>query len=119
MGDSLLKVFSQLLQQTLRQTDLIGRYGGEEFIIMLLDTSPEEGLRAAEKLRAAINDASFPAGKNQPNGQVTASLGVAFFPSHAQTKHELIDCADRALYLSKENGRNRVSTWDDLVKARS
>ena len=119
MGDSLLKVFSQLLQQTLRQTDLIGRYGGEEFIIMLLDTSPDEGLRAAEKLRLAINDASFPAGKNQPGGQVTASFGVSFFPSHAQTEHELIECADRALYLSKEKGRNCVSTWSDLAQTRS
>lgn len=116
MGDSLLRSFSQLLQQTLRQTDLIGRYGGEEFIIMLLDTSPQEGQRAAEKLRAAIAGTVFSAGDTQPGGKITASLGVAFFPSHAQTEHELIECADRALYFSKDKGRNCVSTWSDLAK---
>jgi diguanylate cyclase (GGDEF)-like protein len=115
MGDALLRSFSQLLTQTLRQTDLIGRYGGEEFIIMLLDTSPEEGIRTAEKLRAAIESASFSGGGQQPGGRVTASLGAAFFPADAQTEHELIDCADRALYLSKEKGRNSVSTWSQVV----
>lgn len=119
MGDALLRSFSQLLVQTLRQTDLVGRYGGEEFIIMLLDTSPEEGVRTAEKLRASIESASFSGGDKQPGGRVTASLGAAFFPADAQTEHELIDCADRALYLSKEQGRNSVSTWSKVISESS
>ena len=107
------------LDSLLRQTDLIGRYGGEEFIIMLLDTSPEEGVRTAEKLRVAIESASFSGGDKQPGGKVTASLGAAFFPADATTEHELIDCADRALYLSKEKGRNSVSTWSEVISERS
>lgn len=118
LGDQLLRDLSTVLRDTLRHTDLIGRYGGEEFIIMLLDTSPEEGCITAEKLRATIAEHLFANAKSQPSGRVSASVGIAFYPRHAQTEQELIDCADRALYLSKDTGRDRVSTWDDVVASK-
>ena len=108
-GDALLQQLGALLRETLRSTDFIGRYGGEEFIILLLGTGLEEARQTAEKLRATIESEEMAHQQQQPSSRLTASVGFACFPTDASTAPKLIDVADRALYQSKSQGRNRVT----------
>jgi len=109
-GDDLLVRLANLLEVNTRSTDLVARYGGEEFIIMLLDTAPEDGIATANKLRAVVANQSFPNEERQPDGRLTVSVGVSFFPQDAHDANTLIDLADQALYRSKARGRDQVST---------
>ena len=88
----------------LRASDFAGRYGGEEFLILLPDTDSEGALEAAEKMRAAIQTIDVP----QVDRPITASLGVASYPTDALEADTLVRMADRALYSAKGAGRNRV-----------
>lgn len=104
-GDAALCHVAQIMQSTVREVDICARYGGEEFVIVLAQCGREDAISVAERLREMI--ASKPVSKV---GQVTASLGVATYPAAARTKEELIEMADRAMYLAKAAGRNRVRT---------
>src|ERR1051326_2458881 len=104
LGDEVLRQASKLLQQNLRKADVVCRFGGEEFAIMLPETHGENALGVAEKLRREIADYNFP---GIPRS-VTISVGVAEFPHSVQTRDELIRAADEALYAAKQAGRNRV-----------
>ncbi|MEC9466530.1 MAG: diguanylate cyclase [Myxococcota bacterium] len=110
-GDVLLAEIARLFRQILRTTDLVGRYGGEEFIVLLLDTTPSEGRIALSKLFAAIERAKFPFGEMQPLGAVTLSAGAAFYPDDGDSAELLIERADQALYRAKDEGRNCFRTW--------
>ncbi|MCO4762387.1 MAG: diguanylate cyclase [Myxococcales bacterium] len=114
-GDVALQLVAKLLGEHLRGTDFLARYGGEEFVALLLDTPKESGLRVAEGLRAAIAMADFPCGAKQPMGRVTASMGVAAWPSDARGPDEVLECADRSLYAAKRLGRNRVMGFGPAV----
>ncbi|HLG20901.1 MAG TPA: diguanylate cyclase, partial [Bdellovibrionota bacterium] len=122
-GDDLLREIAHLLTQSsrlklesarLRASDIVARYGGEEFVILLPETPLEGGRIKAERIRKSIESALFPHAENQPGGKVTVSVGVANFPSEAQSPQELIDAADQALYVSKRAGRNRTTLYRDL-----
>jgi diguanylate cyclase (GGDEF)-like protein len=89
----------------LRVSDFAGRYGGEEFLLLLPDTSAEDAAVVAEKIRGAIAR-TVVAGVERP---ITASLGVSSFPQHAIDGDSLMRSADRALYTSKRAGRDRVT----------
>jgi diguanylate cyclase (GGDEF)-like protein len=104
-GDAALCHAAQIMQSTVRDVDICARYGGEEFVIILPHCGREDAINVAERLREAI--ASKPVHKV---GQVTASIGVATYPTATRTKEELIEMADRAMYLAKAAGRNRVRT---------
>ncbi|BCR05438.1 hypothetical protein DESUT3_25070 [Desulfuromonas versatilis] len=118
-GDLVLKRVADLLLQNTRGIDLVARFGGEEFIILLPKTSGEGAVAAAEKLRLCVAEDPFPGAEHsQPGGQLTLSLGVAEFPSHTKDVYELIDLADRALYMAKESGRNRTVVWKPRQDAR-
>lgn len=104
LGDEVLRQLSTLLTQQLRKVDVVCRYGGEEFSILVPQTTGEHALGVAEKLRKVIGDWSFP-GVPSP---VTVSIGVADFPEHGATRDELVKAADAALYAAKQAGRNRV-----------
>jgi diguanylate cyclase (GGDEF)-like protein len=103
-GNEVLAGVGRALQATIRASDFAGRYGGEEFAIFLPDTDRDGGAALAEKLRAAIASLHF---ASVPR-TVTASLGVAAIPESALDGPTLLRFADRALYLAKERGRNRV-----------
>jgi diguanylate cyclase (GGDEF)-like protein len=103
-GDDVLAATSQALTGTLRVSDFVGRQGGEEFIVLLPDTGIEGALIAAENLRQAIARITVE-GCEQP---ITASLGVAVYPTDAPDADGLLRMADRALYSAKDRGRNRV-----------
>lgn len=110
-GDRALQLLATTLDNELRATDVLARYGGEEFVVLLLDTPKDGAVRVAESLRAAVAAAEFEHGDSQPSGRVTASLGVATFPDDAAGSSDLVMCADKALYLAKAAGRNRVMPW--------
>jgi diguanylate cyclase (GGDEF)-like protein len=103
-GDDALAAVGATLRGSLRESDFVGRYGGEEFLVLLPDTDLAGALVLAEKLRTAIAATSVPA----IDRQVTASFGVATFPEHAADGPDLMREADRALYRAKQAGRDRV-----------
>lgn len=108
-GDVLLQKLSALLRESLRGVDVIGRYGGEEFIIVMPETRQEEALRTAERLRQAVASAVFPTHADQPDTTTsrTISLGIATFPDDTDDTQQLIQRADDALYEAKRGGKNR------------
>jgi diguanylate cyclase (GGDEF)-like protein len=103
-GDNVLAAASEAARHTLRASDFVGRTGGEEFIVLLPDTDLSGGVVAAEKLREAIGAIDVVGVERG----TTASFGVAAFPEHAREPETLLRQADRALYLAKQHGRNRV-----------
>jgi diguanylate cyclase (GGDEF)-like protein len=103
-GDDALAAVGGVLTTTLRASDFAGRYGGEEFLILLPDTDSGGALETAEKVRTAIEAIDVP----QVDRPITASLGVANYPTDALDSDTLVRMADRALYAAKGAGRNRV-----------
>jgi len=107
-GDEALRDIGALLRDRLRSRDHAGRYGGEEFALILPDTTAEDALAIAERIRRAIEAHAW------PQRTVTASFGVATFDEHHQTADALMAAADEALYDAKRQGRNRVRHVRDL-----
>jgi len=102
MGDEILKKVAASLVDGCRDFDVPARYGGEEFAVILPSCSSKESLVVAERLRRAI-------GESENAVPITASAGVATFPTHAGDPQKLIAAADEALYESKRAGRDRVT----------
>ena len=112
-GDIVLKRVAAHLLRNTRGIDLVGRFGGEEFIVLLPKTTKEGAFTAAEKLRQELAREEFPgAEQSQPGGRLTLSLGLAEYPTDSRDIHQLLECADRALYAAKEGGRNRTVAWN-------
>ncbi|MCF7516506.1 diguanylate cyclase [Pseudoalteromonas sp. L23] len=107
-GDEALKIVSIKLQSAVPRDAHIFRYGGEEFIILLPNRPSSEGVTIAEELRRNIQNSSNRFSSNE-KFKLTASFGVSTFPEHGETIDKLIEEADKALYRSKESGRNSVS----------
>ena len=107
-GDKLLQEIAEILRASCREVDLVARYGGEEFAIILPETFKEKAYSSAERIRklTAAHPCHYKEG--QPSKRITISIGVASFPQDASNKEDLIACADKALYVAKETGRNRV-----------
>jgi len=107
-GDHLLRQLAQLVEENVRKENTFGRFGGEEFLLVLPDTTAEQALIVAEKLRYLIAHHVFPFGEKQPLGCVTVSGGIAAYPAHGLDSAALLQAADGALYEAKHQGRNRV-----------
>jgi diguanylate cyclase (GGDEF)-like protein len=113
VGDLVLKEVAACIRGAIRTTDYAARYGGEEFAVIMPETQLENCAITPERIRAAIeNHVVDSMGKPL---RVKVSVGVATFPIQATTPQQLIACADKALYFSKENGRNRVSVYTDRM----
>ncbi len=108
-GDDILRFMGKTLKNNTRKVDIVARYGGEEFVIILHNTDTEGSRNVAEKLREAIEKSYIMADGNQLN--ITSSFGVSSYPKSAQLPEQLVKTADTALYVSKEEGRNRVSVY--------
>lgn len=111
VGDMVIKSVAKCLASALREVDLLCRYGGEEFCILLPGSTAEQAQDIAERLRAEIEAHAGSAIRDIPGIQITSSFGVASITQGARDTSELIDQADNALYQSKRNGRNQVSIW--------
>ncbi len=106
-GDMILKNFGRLLRETFRKEDVICRYGGEEFSVVMPDTSAEGALTVVGRLRKDFKRLHY-----EENLGMTFSGGIATFPSNASDKDELFNKADLALYKAKETGKDKVLIFD-------
>jgi len=107
-GDKLLQELARLVQDSIRKDDIFGRFGGEEFLLVLPSTSLVQALGAANKVRSAIAARKFPFADRQPMGMLSVSGGVAEYPHDGMDAASLLRAADAALYEAKRQGRNRV-----------
>ncbi len=110
IGDGVLQQMADILRRAVRSEDAVARYGGEEFVVILTGSNRKGALRMAERLRAAAEKVSFLA--EDHSIKITISVGAATYPDDAREPWELIECADRALYSAKKQGRNRVVAYD-------
>jgi diguanylate cyclase (GGDEF)-like protein len=110
-GDRWLKEVADMLTSEVRGGDLVGRYGGEEFVVLLPETTIEHAEAIAERIRVRIADTAVPLGVNSPERtrHGTVSIGIATSPIHGHTLVDVIGAADKAMYRAKGAGRNRVS----------
>lgn len=108
VGDQVLQKVAETLMQTARESDIVARYGGEEFAILLPNTDILNASVSAERFRKALAEMKF------PNLSVTASLGVSSNSQQANSPQELLDQADKCLYVAKRNGRNQVVRFDQI-----
>jgi diguanylate cyclase (GGDEF)-like protein len=104
-GDDALRELGQVLRSTLRSVDVVGRWGGEEFIVLLPEIDPDQALTAAERLRATVAQHRFSAGGE---AHLTCSIGVASRPQDGIDRDSLLTAADQAMYVAKQLGRNQA-----------
>jgi len=111
VGDAILKEIAKTVKENLRQIDLVGRYGGEEFSIILTETGREQARFVSERIRQAV--AAKPIKVYDEDLKVTVSIGISTFPYDGKDIIALIDSADSALYKAKQSGRNKVRAFGD------
>ena len=110
-GDVVLSALGRVIEDSIRDSDFAARYGGEEFAVILYHTDPPAAVDVAERLRQMVEGREIQ--DEDEVLHVTISIGVATFPhEEIRDSKTLIECADKALYKAKENGRNRVETFD-------
>jgi len=108
VGNQVLIGLTNVIKRGIRDVDILCRYGGEEFIIILPQTVEREALRIAERIRKDVEQAEFGAGAGIPSLKVTVSVGVSSFPENRRTEEDLINAVDQALYRAKGSGKNTV-----------
>ena len=108
-GDEVIRKVADVIKANIRTTDLAGRYGGEEFAILLVDTTLQQALCLAERIRQQV--AALTVQYNKTTLKVTISLGLAERDVSMQEHRHWIEAADQALYQSKVDGRNKVSCY--------
>ncbi|NOV31910.1 diguanylate cyclase [Methylomonas sp. ZR1] len=111
-GDEVLKKTAQLMNGFREGSDMVCRFGGEEFVVVTTEIQPDKILQRLDALRVAIESLSLKFGNHQLP-QVTVSIGVAIYPVHGGTRLDLLTRADQALYVAKEAGRNRLVVADE------
>src|SRR6185503_5349870 len=114
-GDIALKMTAHALKAALRSADVACRYGGEEFCIILPQTSLSEAGVIAERMRLRVAEKEYPFGKSQPLGMVTVSIGISTFAQPIDTAEKIIAAADQALYNAKKRGKNRIEFFVDNI----
>jgi diguanylate cyclase (GGDEF)-like protein len=112
-GDVALRTTAHALKATLRSADVACRYGGEEFCILLPQTTLSEAGVIAERMRLRVAETDYPYGKSQPLGNVSVSIGISTFAKEINTAEQIIAAADQALYSAKHGGKNRIEFYVD------
>jgi diguanylate cyclase (GGDEF)-like protein len=107
-GDLILRRIAHAMLENTRNSDMVCRYGGEEFCIICPELTKEDAKKTAEKLRQMVRTLELPIIKSLPTGYLTISSGIASFPDDGNNAYQLILNADKALYRAKESGRNQV-----------
>ena len=108
VGDEVLKKLGEVSLHTMREIDILGRLGGEEFVVLLPETTGERALEVAERLRSAIADAAVPLEDGRSLLRFTVSIGVTSLKATDATVDAMLKRADAAMYKAKNEGRNRV-----------
>lgn len=116
-GDEVLKTFAQVFQNNIRAEDIACRYGGEEFTIILPDTTVSGACDRADSIVSAVSDLKVRFGQQTFDG-FGVSIGIAFYPGDGDSSDELLQRADAALYDAKHNGRNQVSLFERAFSSR-
>jgi len=107
-GDEILQILAGIMTQAVRESDTLARWGGEEFIVIALETAEEDACRLAERIRKAVTEHAFPNAAQQPLGMISLSIGVASRSNGTETYEKLLRLADDAVYSAKDAGRNRT-----------
>jgi len=107
-GDKLLQELAGLVNEAVRKDDILGRFGGEEFLLVMPHTNATQALAAGEKIRSLLAHHPFPFAEKQPLGCISISGGVAEYPIHGLDAAGLLHASDEALFEAKRSGRNRV-----------
>jgi diguanylate cyclase (GGDEF)-like protein/PAS domain S-box-containing protein len=110
-GDEVIRTLASMVRQTARETDICGRYGGEEFAILLVDTDSAAATHFTERLRKKVAELTVKTDEHEI--QFTISSGVAQYSSNFNKHTQWIEAADKALYHAKENGRNRTTVYQE------
>ncbi len=113
-GNQLIRMLATTIQAGLRSSDMLARYGGDEFTILLQETSGPRAVEAGERIRIAVQNTSVDVESNRVGA--TVSIGIASFPNDGDNVHDLMHKADLALYQSKRCGRNRLTVYSDSIK---
>jgi diguanylate cyclase (GGDEF)-like protein len=118
VGSRVLRELGALLQDSVRAIDTVGRYGGDEFTILLVDTGLDGALSVAERIRQSVAEHAFGAERGL-DLRLTISVGVSTFPLHGESRERLLDLADKAMYLAKALGRDHVCSANELSQSGS
>jgi len=114
VGDIVIKGLGEVLRKVKRDTDAVGRFGGEEFVVVCEETDERGACQLAERIRTELSATNFPTELGPL--KVTCSVGVASFPAAGQTWEALFKATDEALYASKRGGRDRVTAWSPRLQ---
>ncbi|NIP77842.1 MAG: diguanylate cyclase, partial [Gemmatimonadetes bacterium] len=114
-GDTALRELADVMRRELRLHDMVARFGGEEFSMIMINAGKDEAAPIVERLRADVESHPFRHRDLQPRGRLTVSVGLATFPEDGSTYENLLKRADDALYRAKRDGRNRVHVADDTA----
>ncbi|HSQ34425.1 MAG TPA: GGDEF domain-containing protein [Candidatus Binatia bacterium] len=115
-GSATLKSIGAIMKNKFRTTDLLAKYGGDEFVVILPQTDKVGAYLAAERLRESIEKENFPGGEFQPMKKLTVSIGLASYPEHGASDEKILNGADKALYFAKESGRNRTQIYSETIE---
>lgn len=115
MGSRVLIEVAQILLRNLRNVDIVARYGGDEFVVVLPETSVKTTLRITSRLHRALQEYDF-LKEERLKVRLTASFGIAGYPEHATTKRDLVSLADQAMYKAKNSGRNQICVAEYRMK---
>lgn len=114
-GDHVLIRLAELIRQTLRETEIIARYGGDEFVVLMTETSFQSAKVAAERVRQMIEENEIPGIDSESAHKMTVSIGIAGYPESAEDPATIVEMADQALEQAKRSGRNRVQAVENPV----
>lgn len=109
-GNIVLREITDIISHAVRDVDIVARYGGEEFMVILPQTNMESALEIAERIRTQVEKSYFTNSQGQRDLKATVSIGAAIYPDGLKSSNELLEKVDRAMYISKNNGRNQVCT---------
>jgi diguanylate cyclase (GGDEF)-like protein len=112
-GSGVLKQIGEIMRRCFRASDVLAKYGGDEFVIILPDSDKVGAFLAADRLREEVEKEPFEGRQQQPFGKITLSLGISSYPEHGSSVEELLDRADKALYSAKKSGRNRTILYSE------
>jgi len=115
VGTQLLKDVAEVINETVRTSDYLYRYGGDEFVVILPDEGIETGKIVGERILENVKNNKFTVQKTGEEKKISVSIGVATFPAHANNRQDILEIADKMMYEAKNTGRGRVSPADEVL----